>query len=179
MATESTRGLDSRIPESFYIPASWESPVLNCSACVFCITVVHVWHSSIQNEPRPSLQDKEEESTLPETSWSIHASGAVASQHQQGKSHSPLHSEHHLPFQLTFAAISPYSLCSGKVLTSLRRANGLPLNYCKSRRDCFTTQINSHVLRVKDINITQSPSHLLVLLHTSLISLVPGRFTGV
>jgi len=61
-------------------------------------------------------------------------SGAVASQHRQGKSHLPLHSEHHAPFQLTFVAISPYSLYSGKVLMSLRKASALPLKRKKKRK---------------------------------------------
>lgn len=91
--------------------------------------VMHVQHSSIQNEPRLSSQRVHDLYV-----W------AVASQHQQGQSHPLLHSEYHLPFSLTLDAFSQYSLHSEKVPMNLRRTNVLPLNYWKRQKGLFCHQ---------------------------------------
>lgn len=123
--------------------------------CLCSTVVMRVWRSSIQNEPRLSLQDKVEERVLPESSRSICVSSAAASQHQQGKLMN-------FVFNTPQWAPSdfPADVCCYYFVfwESFKRAWGkptlCPLIIERSRRGCFDTQLKSRVLRLKRINIT-------------------------
>lgn len=125
--------------------------------------VVHVQHSSLQNEPRLSSQEK----TQPSQRAPDLYVWPVASQHQQGQSHPLLHSEHHLPFSLTFAAFSPYSLYSEKVPMSLRRTNVLPLNYWKRHKGlfCHPNKISHSTTKMRWHHLEPFPTRLCCFVH--------------
>lgn len=156
MAAESIHGLHPRIPESFSIPASSESPVPNWSAhaapqfCMFNLTGPKIR----QGFPHRTIRERE-------LSWWLHSLN-------------------------TWAVLWLPNISTGRVIQDIQHSTVsticlfiwdlllchhilcvfCPLLIERGRRGCFAIQRKSHIPQLKHINITQNDSPLLGLLPT-------------
>lgn len=155
MPTESIHGLHPRIPESFSIPASWESPMLNWSAhaapqlCMFDGTASKM----SQGFPYGTIRKRE-------LSWWVHTLDIWAVLWLPN-------SRERVIQDIQPSSVSTICLFSWDLLL----CHHILCVFCsllieRGRRGCFAIQIKSRVLQLKDINSSQNYSHLLVLLHT-------------
>lgn len=157
MATESIHGLHPRIPESFSIPACWESPSLNWSAHVAQLCMFNVRASKMSHGfPYRTIRKRElswwvHNLDMSAVLWLPNISGGRVSQ------------------DIQHSSVSTICLFNWDLLPCLHILYVFcPLLVKRGRRGCFAIQMKSHVLQLKHVNITQNYSHLLVLPHTPL-----------
>lgn len=159
MATESICGLHPRIPESFSIAASWESPVLNRSAHVAPQLFMFNLTASRMSQGFPYRTKRKRE-----LSWWVHnlCMWAVLWLPNISKGRAIQDIQH--------STVSTISLFNWDLLLCHHILHMLcHLLIERGRRHCFAIQMKSHLLWLKHVNISQDSFHLLILLHTPLI----------
>lgn len=159
VATESFHGLHPRIPKSFSIPASWESPVLSWSAhvapqlCMFNVTGPKL----SQGLPHRTMRERD-------FSWWVHNLDIWPVLWLPNISRGRAIQDIECSTVSTICLFNWDLLLCHHILYVF-----CPLLIERGRRGCFTIQMKSHIPRLKHISITLNYPPLLVLLQTHYI----------